>query len=224
MPIKIIGKSILGEIGLSQNVSVMGDCFEEQLLKVVSQLRSSASINSIAMTSMTNSKEVEETKGKYFPKIRLISDQYDPFYGFLMPQVIYNGCKAGLDKYKPCCDFIIWDRNKFNHLAVLTFSREAPILAFESTNGKKALGMLLRASFMEYGEYLFSTMQEALGGCITVHLVTCNHFNYTEGSVPAIVRGLADKYEMRCVIGTNSETNSECYYRGEIGNHVVAMW
>jgi len=224
MPIKIIGKSILGEIGLSQNVSVMGDCFEEQLLKVVSQLSSSASINSIAMTSMTNSKEVEETKGKYFPKIRLISDQYDPFYGFLMPQVIYNGCKAGLDKYKPCCDVIIWDRNKFNHLAVLTFSREAPIIAFESDTGKKALGMLLRASLMEYGDYLFSSIKEELGADIEVSLVTCNHFEYPEGSIPSIIESLTLKYNMKCFICVDSEKDSDCYHRGEAGNHVVVMW
>lgn len=224
MPTRIIGKSVLGEIGLSQNVSVMGDNFNEQLNRVIFQLKACSSIKTIAMTSMTNSQEVKATNGKYFPKIRQLFEPNDPFYQFLIPEVIYEGCKAGIDKVKPCCDFIVWDRNKLKDFAVLTFSREAPIIAFESNNGKKALGMILRASFMEYGDYLFSTIKEVLGGDITVNLVTCNHYEYAEGSVPSVIRGLAKKYGMKCAIGINSETDSECYHRGEIGNHVVAMW
>ena len=224
MPIKLIGKSVLGDKGLSQNVNVMGDDFDKQLSKVISSLSIYEQINSIAITAMTGSAEIEATKGAYFPKIRQLTDQYDSFYPFLMPKAIYNGCKKGIDKFRPGCDFIVWDSNKLPRFAALTFSREAPILTFESSTGKKALGVILRPSLMKYGDYLFSTIKEALDGNITVTLVTCNHFEYPEGSIPSIVQNLSLKHNINCVIGYDSEKEPECYHRGEKGNHVVALW
>ena len=77
---------------------------------------------------------------------------------------------------------------------------------------------------MKYGDYLFSTMKETLGGNITVTLVTCNHFEYTEGSVPSVIKNLSLKHNMDCVIGYDSEKEPECYHRHEEGNHIVALW
>lgn len=225
MATKIIRKSVLGELGLSQNVHVIGDSFEEQLLKVCSSLQlPSPEINMIAMTAMTGFAEREATNNEYFPKIRQIGENLDAVYQLLMPKVIYNACKAGLDKFRPGCDFIVWDKNKCPGLAAITFSREAPILAFESTTGSKALGVILRPSLMKYGDYLFSSIKEALKGTITVEMVCGTHYNYPEGSIPAIVYELAKDYDMYCLIGIDSERSPECYHRGEKGNHVVVMW
>lgn len=220
MSIKVIGKSVLGELGFCQVPSKMGDHLDEQLSKITSSLPIPSEISSVAMTSMTGSEEINLTDGCYFPKIR---EYNDDIYPFMMPKLIYNGCKTGLDKLRPGCDFIIWDSKKVS-LAVTTFSREAPIIAFESLNGKKALGVILRPSLMKFGDYLFKTISDYLGEAITVTLVTCNHYEYPEGSIPTIIQNLALKYKMNCVIAINSEKDPDCYHRGEKGNHVVAMW
>lgn len=218
MPIKIIGKSILGELGFCQVPSKMGDHFEEQLKKVENAFDLPLHWKPF-MTSMTGSEEVKLTNGAYFPKIRKV---YAEGRSIFNPRSIYDYCKRGEDKFRPGCDFIIWD--KAFPIVVTTFSREAPILAFESSTGKKCLGVILRQSLMKYGDYLFSTLNDALEGEITITLVTCNHFQYPEGSIPEVIQNFASKYNMNCIIGEDSEKNPECYHRGEEGNHVVAMW
>lgn len=149
----------------------------------------------------------------------------DDIYDIFDPIIIYEHCKNGIDKFRPGCDFIIWDSKSYK-LTATTFSREAPILAFESTSDKKALGVILRPSLIKYGDYLFSSIKEALGDDITVTLVTCNHFNYEEGSIPSIIEEFALIYGMNCLISedSDSEKNPECYHREESGNHIVAMW
>lgn len=219
MPITIIGKSILEELGFCQVPSKMGDSYFKQLSAIEQKLLASPEMP-LVMTSMTGMAERKAMNDEYFPKIRWFSyTQLDMF----LPRIIYDRCMQGMDKFYPGCDFIVWDSLGFQIYAS-TFSREAPIIAFESTSGKKALGVILRKSLMKYGDYLFSSISEFLGGNITVTLVTCNHFEYPEGSIPMIIHNLADKYDMNCVIGDDSEKNPECYHRGETGNHVVVMW
>lgn len=216
MAIKVIGRSILGELGFSQNVRVMGDNFKTQLKKIQDNIPFPARL---FMTSMTGSAEIAATNGEYFPKIRKV---YGDNQSLFQPNTIYFHCMKGEDKLRPGCDFIVWRDN--DPAVVATFSREAPILAFESTNGMKALGVICRPSLMKYGDYLFSTIKETLQGSITVQMVCGNHYNYKEGSIPDIISGLSGKYDMHCIIGEDSEKNPECYHRGEKGNHVVAMW
>lgn len=223
MPFKVIGKSTLGEIGLSQNIEVMRCSFGEQLYKVRSSLPSQYQNfrYTLVMTSMTSYAERKATGNEYFPKICKFDSN---LYPFVNPKSIYKACSNDTDKIRPNCDFIIWNTKKFPKLVATTFSREAPIIAFESTTGKKCLGVILRPSLMKYGDYLFSTIKDELRGNITATLVVCNHFEYDEGSIPTIIQTLADKYGMNCIIGFDSEKNPECYHRGEKGNHVVAMW
>lgn len=216
MPFKLIGKPILGEFGYCQVPSKMGPQHDYQISKITAQVPSNFEL---VMTSMTGAAEVQETNGEYFPKIREYNTDVRAIFN---PYNIYGNCLMGKDDYRPGCDFIIWNSN--NKIAAATFSREAPILAFESQNGKKALGVILRPSLMKYGEYLFSTMKNALGKEIMVTLITCNHYQYQEGSIPSVIEALASKYGMTCSIGANSETHPECYHRGESGNHVVIFW
>jgi len=224
MPIKIIGKSVLGELGFCQVPSKMGCLYKDQLHKIYNTIPIPSEhhmLTQLAMTSMTGFEEIEACNGEYFPKIREYTEE---FAVFTNAATVYKRCKEGLDKFSPGCDFIIWDSNNNYDLAVATFSREAPILSFESTSGKKAFGVILRKSLMKYGDYLFSSIAEALGGEITVNLAVCNHFKYPEGSIPSIIQDLANKSGMNCIIGEDSEKNPECYHRGENGNHVVVMW
>lgn len=218
MPIKIIEKSILGELGFCQVPAKMGNQFEEQLRKVENSFNLPLYWKTF-MTSMTGSEEIQYSNGSYFPKIRKV---YSEGRNIFNPRTIYDYCKRGEDKFRPGCDFIIWDKDF--PIVATTFSREAPILAFESDTGKKCLGVILRQSLMKYGDYLFSSIKEALGGEITVTLVTCNHFQYPEGSIPSLIQNLAKTYDMTSVIGVDSEKDPECYHRDEKGNHVVAMW
>lgn len=215
MPIKIIGKSILGNLGFSQVPSKMGNNFQDQLQKILENVPSPK----LFMTSMTGSEEVKRTNGAYYPKIRKV---YSDNHNLFDPLTIYDYCEKGEDKFRPGCDFIVCNSKEL--ISIATFSREAPILAFESSNGNIALGVILRPSLMKYGDYLFSTIKEALGGNITVTLVTCNHFEYAEGSIPSVVQKLSLKHNINCVIAYDSEKESECYHRGEEGNHVVVMW
>lgn len=218
MPIKVIGKPTLGDLGLCQSPSKMGDNFNSQMQLVLGELPAD---KKVIMTSMTGTVEVNLTNGAYVPKIRLyngrISDIFDPYQ-------IYENCIKGLDSLRPGADFIVWDTKEFPSLCVTTFSREAPILAFKSDSGKKALGVILRPALMQYGDYLFSTIKQYLGKNVSVALVTANHFEYPEGSIPYIVQTLALKHHMSCFICIDSETDEDCYHRGEAGNHVVAMW
>lgn len=218
MAIKLIGKSILGNLGFCQIPQKMEDEFCLQLNKIQSHV----SGYSLIMTSMTGVKEIEATNAEYFPKIRI----YDPsLFDMFSPKKIYQNCKAGRDPLRPGSDFIICDYSDPSHsqLALVTFSREAPILYFESTSKKVALGVILRPSLMKYGDYLFSTIEEALGEKITCYLVTCNHFEYSEGSIPHIVENLAHNHNMHYMCMYDSESYEECYHRGESGNHVVIV-
>lgn len=201
----------------------MRDKFEDQLLKVRSSLSSEFQDNlfTLAMTSMTSFSEMEATNYEYFPKIRKFGSDFN---AFVMPKSIYKACANDTDKIRPGCDFLIWDTRKFKKFVATTFSREAPILAFESDSGKKCLGVILRPSLMKYGDYVFHTIKNELHGNIRVTIVTCNHFEYPEGSIPTIIQNLALKYNMSCIVCIDSEKDSECYHRGEKGNHVVAMW
>ena len=221
MPIKIIGKSVLGELGLSQNVRVMGDTFESQLKKAVSFLSPQ---KEVIMTSLTGSRERQATGNEYYPKIL----EWRPdIRNMFNPNIIYQHCLEGKDQYRPGCDFVLFIP-QCNQVAI-TFSREAPIIAFESSIGRKALGTILRPSLMKYGDDLFAIMQEDLcsytgDAQIKATLVTADHYNYPEGSIPSIIEKLAFKYDMDCEIMVDSEKDPECYHRGEVGNHVVALW
>lgn len=217
MPIKIIGKTILGEVGFCHNPSKMGESYYMQLKKIRQQLPKK---KKLVMTSMTNEEEVEETKGEYLPKMLV----YDPAISELFnPESIYVYCKKKLELCRPKFDFAIARAYREN-ITIATFSREDPILAFTSSNGNIALGTIMSTSLMRHGDYLFKTMKEALEGDITVNLVTCNHNCYENGSIPSKVEKLANQYGMDCIIGVDSEEYSECYHRGEKGYHVVAMW
>lgn len=215
MPIKIIGKSVLGELGFCMVPSKMQDSFESQLNKIEHALP--WPYKKTFMTSITNSKEVVLTDGLYFPKIRKIYSIENA--SMFDPRSIYHYCKIGEDIFRPSCDFIVCN----DYHAISTFSREAPIIAFESEKGK-AIGTISRASLMKYGNFLFSSMKKELGNNILVTLVTCNHYDYLEGSIPSIFKAFALKYGMHCVVGVDSEKHPECYHRGENGNHVVTLW
>lgn len=219
MPIKIIGKSILGERGFCQMPSKMEKEFYSQLQKIIKNIPVSTIDHEFCITSMTDFEEIKQTNGEYYPKINKIhSDIINLFH----PYIIYTYCTKRENSLRPGSDFIVWDKSQ--KVVGLTFSREAPILAFESSNGKKALGVILRPSLMKYGDYLFSTMKKTLGGNITVTLVTCNHFEYVEGSIPSVVKNLSLKHNMDCVVCYDSEKEPECYHRDEEGNHIVALW
>ena len=217
MSLKIIGKSILGDKGFCQLPSKMEPVFDQQLDKILSCLPGE---KEVIMTSMTGNHEVKLTDGTYFPKIREFNPKLIEMFD---PLRIYTYCNENMDKFRPGCDFIVWDSKQYDIVAT-TFSREAPILAFESFTGKKALGVILIPSLMQYGDYLFSAIKEYLCGRIKVTLVTCNHYGYAEGAIPDIVHYLANKNHMVCSILVDSEKEPECYHRGEKGNHVVAMW
>lgn len=218
MAIRLIGKSVLGDLGFCQIPEKMGESYYSQLDKVRSCLPYE---KKVIMTSMTGTREVEATNGEYFPKIR----KYDPALSDMFsPEKIYQNCEDGLDPVRPGADFVVWDDEE--DITAATFSREAPILYFVSTTGMRALGVIMRKSLMKYGDYLFSTIKEFLGSDdadISVFLISCNHFEYPEGSIPSIVTHLASNHEMYSTTVYDSESHSECYHRGEEGNHVVAI-
>lgn len=223
MPLIRIGRSILGPKGFCQKPSVMTGVFDDQLKKIKACLDEEIDGDKkLIMTSMTGSQEIDLTKGYYFPKIRM----YDEYLlsGMFDPGKIYEACLMGLDKFRPGADFVIWNSH-ISDVVCATFSRESPILAFESSNGLKCLGTILRKSLLTYDDYLFQTIAKSFDKEITVTLVTCNHFEYDEGSIPSLIENLATKYNMRCIIGQNSEDDPDCFHRGENGcNHVVALY
>lgn len=214
MPYKIIGKSILGNIGFLADSNVMKKDFQKQLRKIKECLQRKDFI----MIPTTSREEIQLTNGEYFPKIVEFKNDISSMF---RPNNIYEHFIA--KKHFPCCDFVIFDSS--SNIVATTFSREAPILAFESSNGKKALGVIKKTSLNKYGDYLFASIKKALDNTnITVTVVTCNHYKYSGENTLALFHKLADKYEMKYVIGLNSETYFECYHKGEKGNHVVALW
>lgn len=219
MPTKLIGKSVLGEIGFSQDVTMMKDHFGEQLYKIRSSLPQKLQNFRciLAMTSKTNLSEIEATGGEYFPKIRKYSQAFN---SYTKPTTIYTSCANGSNRMRPSCDFLIWNSKRFPNFVAITYSREAPILAFESTTGNKCLGVIMKPSLLKFGDYLFSTIKEELRGTITVTIVTCKH----EENMPSVIKAFADKYDMACIIGEDSEKNPDCFCENDIGNHAVAMW
>ena len=216
MAINLIGKSILGDLGFCQSYAKMGNNYTGQLNKIRSTLPDG---KKLIMTSMCGSREVEATGGEYLPRVRMYDPSLDDMFS---PEKIYQYCEDDMDSIRPGADFIVWD-DSLKEIAVATFSREAPILYFESTNGGLALGVIMRKSLMIYGEYLFDTIKESLGGNITCYLVTCNHYEYGEGSIPSVVEKLAHDNDMLYSCMYDSESYEECYHRGETGNHVVVI-
>lgn len=207
MPIKIIGKSIFGEQGFIPESSPLGDSLYESTVKIAKALPIPQEVRTITMTSAKIDSVAEDS----IPIIR--TGNYD----IIFPTIIHSRCKNNPN-------FIIWDSNGECGICATTFSKDAPILAFESDTGKKCLGVISRTSLWKYGEWLFSSIKEELGGNITVTLVTCNHFNFLEGSTPSFILNLSAKYDMHCIIGKNSEKDSECCSKKDFGYHIVALW
>ena len=217
MAIKIIGKSVLGDLGFCQTTAKMGNNYTEQLNKIRSKLPEG---KKLIMTSMCGSKEVDATGGEYLPRVRMYDPSLDDMFS---PEKIYQYCGDDMDSIRPGADFIVWN-DSWKEIAVATFSREAPILYFKSTNGGLALGVIMRKALMRYGEYLFDTIKESIGGDITCCLVTCNEYWFKDGgSIPFNIEKLCQKYDMQFYKMYNSESHSDCYHRGEKGNHVVMI-
>lgn len=217
--IKLIGKSTLGELGFCQSTSTMNGKYLSQLHKIYQSVPEQ---HKVLMTSMTSFENREEMHDAYLPQIRL----YDPALKEMFdPECIYRHCLEGTDLFRPIADFIAYCPSQNERVVLSTFSREAPILAFESQNGSICLGTILRRALIEHGDYLFRNIKKLLGGeKVTVTLVTCNHYLYPEGSIPDMVKSLAQKYHMDYKEGVDSQKDKECYHRGEKGNHVVIMW
>lgn len=241
MNIEILGKKVLGQNGFCLSKEKMKDgIFEEQLEKIISYAEDIYGFDpTLVMPAITNIEEVELQSGKYVPQIYEI-DSYDSYDKPILvdPQTIFNYCKKDKDDIRPNIDFIMW--NSVEEFFGITFSREAPILAFESADGaKRALGTILRPSLVAYGDYLFKKMKKYLGEKTTVNLVTCNHYgktimekrmaqltnpNYDGRSLIDIISDLAEKYDFPLIIGKDTETDEDLFHRGESGNHVVMVW
>lgn len=208
MEIRIIGKSILGELGFCQSPAKMGENFYAQL----SKLRKELPPKQILMTSMTNSEIIEVANGIYVPRILYYQGDISSIFD---PHTIYGYCESGRDIFRPAVDFIICSPEE--KVVLTTFSREAPVIAFTTPSGYKALGVILRKSLIQYGDYLFHNIKKEMGeaGPITATLVVCNWFEYPEGSIPLLVQKLAESYQMEFKQMENSEEDKECYHRGD---------
>lgn len=221
--IKLIGRSVLGDLGFCQSVSKMGSHYDEQLQKIRQQLPKGVKL---ITTAMLSSKLAEESNFSARPVVRLYTPDTD---GMFDPYQIYRFCQEGLDLVRPAADFVVYNPKLSGRrkLAIATFSREAPILVFYSSNGSVAIGTILRKSLLKYGRQLFKNVQTAMGeGEITVNLVTSTFFEYEEGTIDDQVMHLIKTFRMNYYcdfIKSNVNQNPECYHRGEVGNHVVVV-
>lgn len=216
--IKLIGRSVLGDLGFCQSVSKMGNHYDEQLKKIRQQLPKGVKL---ITTAMLSSKLAEESNFSARPVVRLYTPDTD---GMFDPHQIYRFCQEGLDMVRPAADFVVYNPKLSGRrkLAIATFSREAPILVFASSNGSMAVGTVLRKSLLTHGMQLFIDAQTAMGeGEITVTLETSTYFEYEEGTIANKVKYLAETFKMRYRSGVDVNESFECYHRGEAGNHVV---
>lgn len=220
MASKLIGKSYLGELGFCQYPPTMGNEYSSQWKKVMDALP--VGFNPI-ITSMTGIEEREEANNCYIPQIQLYDPAIAPIFD---PQEIYRHCLEGKDFLRPSVDFIIWEP-KYRSVG-LTFSRDAPIISFTSTNGCKAIGTILRPALLAHGDYLFSNIKKAMEsrgkGELLATLETSTYFEYDEGNIPSIVKKLAEAYGMYFHDELDTRVHPECYHGKEKGNHVVALW
>lgn len=219
--IKLIGRSVLGDLGFCQSVSKMGNHYDEQLKKIRQQLPEGVKL---ITTAMLNSKLAEESNFSARPVVRLYTPDTD---GMFNPYQIYRFCQEGLDLVRPTADFVVYNPkySAEKKLAIATFSREAPILVFSSSNGSVAVGTVLRKSLLKHGMQLFRDVRVAMGEgeIITVNLVTSTYFKYEEGTIADQVKRLAKIFMMHYIHGSDVKKNPECYHRGEVGNHVVVV-
>lgn len=220
MASKLIGKSYLGKLGFCQYPPTMGEEYSKQWEKVRNALP--LGVKPI-ITSITGMEEREEANNCYIPQIRLYDPAIAPIFD---PQEIYKHCLEGNDFLRPSVDFIMWEP-KYRVIG-LTFSRDAPIISFTSTNGCRAVGTILRPALMAHGEYLFSSIQKAMEsrgkGTILATLETSTYFKYEEGSIPSVVERLSKAHDMQFLPEANTMEHPECYHGKEKGNHVVALW
>jgi len=220
MPSKIIGKSTLGELGFCQYVPTMGERYFTQWEKLLREIPKGYMP---IITSMTNMNERKEANNFYIPQIRLYDKIIDAIFN---PTEIYKHCLQGVDFLRPTVDFAIWKQEDM--VVGLTFSKDAPIISFVSTNGGKAIGTILRPALMAHGMYLFDNIQNAMksmgNGEITVTLETSTFSDYKEGCIPTVIERLAKEHGMNFKLGVDTREHSECYHSGEKGNHIVALW
>ncbi len=226
--VMIVGKDILGDKGFcmvpKKMVGESGkDTFETQL-NLVESLVSDEKI--LLCTSMTPLEDLKELDYNYLPTIAK-ADVYEH-----LPYNIYCNVCSNKEIVIPTADFIIWDDwGRFN---VMTYSKTAPILYFETEMGKFCLGTILRKSLMLHGEYFLQKLLRQMGAdkynLAYASIISCTNAFYDDINMRLndYVKEMLSKNPLISEVidlGISPENNPDiCYSAKEDGNHVAIIY
>lgn len=232
---KMIGKDVLGKRGFCLSPNKMidengHDCFFAQYKKVREQMENNYPI---MVTNMTELSVLKELDYNYIPSIV----RYHPYnkltpMTMFDPDIGYGFAKNGLDALMPKSDFIIWDKTE--EVNVMTYSRTAPVLYFETYDGQCCLGVVLRKSLMLHGEFLFERILKLLGATNNnkayLGILSCTSRQYDDmepNNILEYIEMLAGKFNVIADVETFyvTEANTDvCYNAEESGNHVIVVY
>lgn len=129
--------------------------------------------------SVSSNKALENSRYLAPPTILKYSKDIDPIFN---PIEIFNYCKSGEDIYRPLTDFIIFKGSESfmaDRIAVLAYSKTAPILIFKDGLGNIAIGTIATVQVTRYGEWLFQTIGKAMLGPTKLIVPICTDYaNY----------------------------------------------
>lgn len=228
---EIFGKNQLGECGFCLHAKKVKEHYKEMdgnVEYIIRCLTAGDSKKRVIMTSMTGVEDIAYNDGDYIPTVIRYRADYENTYS--LDRMFEK--KAQGDPI-PTADFICWDGEEMQNLIVTTFSRTAPVLYFECSNGMCCLGTVLKKPIISHGEYIFQKIIGVLtrGAGITpdfavcCRLVTCTDYEYPDmGTISSKIKpvleavGITD-YEF--LYGTNANKDW-LYQNDDIGDHVVA--
>lgn len=226
--VMIIGKDILGEKGFCMVPAKMRDVngkdlFYEQLKVIKDNIPKD---RRLACTSMISASDLKELKYDYIPTIA------EADLRLFNPSDIYINITNCNDKFTPIADFIVW--NVKDAINVMTFTKTAPVLYFETEDGKCALGVMLRKSIMDHGKYFFEKLLKHMGASKSnlaqVSIVSCTSIVYEDMymRLTDYIDAILAKHPFVSSV-MNLEISPEnnpdiCYSAEESGNHVVVIY
>lgn len=178
-------------------------------------------LRTISMTSSAMFKDFD--CDAIIPSILKYSKDID---AVLDPEEIFNYCQLGEDSYRPAADFVIFKGSKSltpDRIAVVAYSKTAPVLVFEDDYGNIAIGTILKPQLIKYGEWVFNQIYKTMVGPVTLTLPICTKYDYPDfGTIPDYIRSLAEKVGISDVKIWPNSTN---YYGHEDNyNNAVVVW
>lgn len=216
--VKVLGKNIL-EKGYCFNTKTMND---EKYYNALATIRSCIPKQTLLALPLTDTQTLTNCGYEIPPQIIKYSEDYTII---LDPNVIWYYCKNGINHLRPSADFLIF--NEDDDIAILAYSKGAPVLVFEDDYGNIAVGILFRQQLIKHGEYIFHTILGQMKGKVKLSVPICTHHYYEDwGTVPDYIKKLCHSYPniTEVCIGVDTEADENLFNHSDSYNNAVIVY